>query len=64
MTQEWLAELQASKMATMEAWAAEAFVGAIPDATHVYNATALGGVRVLNQLIGEIETLKHTEGEE
>ena len=64
VTQEWLEQLQASKAETMEAWASEAFVGATPEATAIYNAAALGGVRVLKELIGEIETLKHPEGEE
>ena len=64
VTQEWLEQLQESKAETMEAWAAEAFVGATPEATQSFNATALGGVRVLKQLIEEIESLKRTEGEE
>lgn len=55
VTQELLAELRGSKQETMEAWASEVFIGVNAEETSVKNATALGGVRVLTDLIGRIE---------
>lgn len=42
----------------MEAWASQAFVGESNEKTVTYNATALGGVQVLDDLIAQIDGLK------
>lgn len=55
VTKEFLQELKDSRQDTMEAWAQEKFVGQVAEETAVQNATALGGVRVLDQLIEQIE---------
>ena len=51
VTEEFLQQLVDSKQDTMEAWAAEKFTAHTPEGTAVVNATALGGIRVLDQLI-------------
>jgi hypothetical protein len=61
VTQELLKQLQASKQDAMEAWASEAFVGHSADSGQLQNATAIGGVRVLNDLITQIVELQAAE---
>lgn len=58
VTKELLEQLRESKQETMEAWASEAFMGKTPADTAVFNAAALGGVRVLGELITQIELLQ------
>jgi hypothetical protein len=50
VTQEFAMRLRDSKQDTLEAWGGEMFNG------DVENATALGGVRVLNELISSIDS--------
>jgi len=45
----------------MEAWAGEAFVGLSAEQGQIQNATAIGGVRVLNDLIAQIVELQEAE---
>jgi hypothetical protein len=47
--------LKAHQLETMEAWAAEAYVGPSAEETAIANAAALGGMRVLGQIIELIE---------
>ena len=61
VTQELLVQLQVSRHETMEAWAGEAFVGLSAEQGQIQNATAIGGVRVLNDLIAQIVELQETE---
>lgn len=61
VTEEFLQQLVASKQDTMEAWAAEKFTAGTTEATAVVNATALGGVRVLDQLIEQLQGLRAVE---
>jgi len=49
VTQEFLSNLKESKQEAMNAWALEAFTN------EIQNAAALGGVRVVDSLIDEIE---------
>jgi hypothetical protein len=47
----------------MEAWAREAFIAATAEQAAVMNATAIGGVRVLDQLIEQVtEYQKYEDG--
>lgn len=64
VTQELLAQLRSSKQEAMESWAAEAFVGMTMEEGGLQNATALGGVRVLVDLITQLEEMQQTEGVE
>ena len=50
-TQILLKRLQQVKQETMEAWSREAFIGSTGEESLAQNATALGGMRVLNQVI-------------
>ena len=61
VTQEWLERLRESKQMTLEAWAREAYVGETAERTLQANAKALGGVALLEQLIGEIEELQERD---
>jgi uncharacterized protein YukE len=63
VTQELLQQFQASRQDAMEAWAGEAFVGQSAEQGQIQNATAIGGVRVLNDLIAQIVELQQTEVE-
>jgi hypothetical protein len=63
VTQEFLEELRRSQQETMEAWAGEGFVANTFEVSAVQNATALGGMRVLKELISLIEAYSD-EGEE
>lgn len=54
-TQQLLKDLRESKQATMESWAGRAYVGESLEETALKNATALGGVQVLDQIIDIIE---------
>ena len=56
---EWLQQAQAD---TKDAWAQEQFVGATSEATAIANATALGGLRVLDQVIAKVDELLQGEG--
>jgi hypothetical protein len=62
VTKELLEQLRSSKQESMEAWAAEAFVGASQEQGSLQNALALGGVRVLVDLITQLEEMQQTEG--
>lgn len=55
VTQEFLAHLKASRQETMEAWARGAYVGETAELTLAANTAALGGVKVLDQVIDHIE---------
>lgn len=63
-TQELLKDLKESRVDTMEAWAAEKFTAAEAEKTMQQNATALGGIRVLNDLIEQIESAMEEEQED
>lgn len=54
-TQELLKNLKESLQETKDAWAAEKFTAHSPEMTMQQNATALGGIRVLKDLIEQIE---------
>lgn len=64
VTKELLKQLRTSRQDTMEAWASEAFMGKSNDECAVQNAAALGGVRVLDELITQIELLQDSVTEE
>ena len=55
VTQELLNSLKESKQEAMEAWALEAFTN------ELQNSAALGGVRVLNSLIEDMEGYKNAQ---
>lgn len=57
VTQEFLANLKASKQEAMEAWAASAYVGETAELTLAANTAALGGVKLLQQVIDSIEDI-------
>ena len=61
VTKEFLARLTEAKQDTMEAWSQEAFVGDNAERTVVFNATALGGMRVLTNNIEYITGLRDRE---
>lgn len=56
VTQEFLETLKASRQEAMEAWAAGAYTGETAEATLAANTAALGGMRLLSQVIESIET--------
>lgn len=56
VTLEHLQEIKESRQETLEAWAKEKFTAATSEQTVAANATALGGIRVLDQMIEHIET--------
>lgn len=58
VTEEFLQELQGSKQETMEAWAAEGYTAQTAEETAIMNATALGGIRVLDQLIEQLTAIR------
>jgi antitoxin component HigA of HigAB toxin-antitoxin module len=62
VTQEFMKKLQDSLEEAKDAWAAEQFVAATPELSMQYNATALGGVRVLKELLDQFETMKLFQG--
>lgn len=64
MTEEFLEGLKAAKQEAMEAWAKEAFVGIDMAATAQANATAIGGVRVLDQLVDNINEFRQIAEED
>ena len=64
VTKEFKSKLEASLMEAMGAWAGEVFIGATAEATCIANATALGGVRVLRELIENISDLANPSREE
>ena len=57
-TLEFLGWLEAAREDTKEAWSKEQFVGKTDSETLAANATALGGVRVLDQVMEKVEALK------
>lgn len=65
VTKELLSQLQASKQEVMEAWAGEGFVAQSIEQSAVQNAAALGGVRVLDDLIEQLtvqpEVINHSD---
>lgn len=61
VTCQFLMQLRESRANAMEAWANEAFIGLSAEQGQLQNATAIGGVRVLNDLIEQIEELQQTE---
>lgn len=64
VTEEFLTSLKASKQEAMEAWAKEAFIGSDMAATAQMNATAIGGIRVLDQLIEVIIEYRESPDED
>ena len=54
-TQEFLQMLKESRQETLELWASGCFVGETAEESMAKNATALGGIQVLKQLIDMIE---------
>ena len=64
VTEEFLTGLQESKQEAMEAWAKEAFIGSDMAATAQMNATAIGGIRVLDQLIEVITEYRQSPDED
>lgn len=65
VTKEFLKSLKDDREAAKESWAAEQFVAATAEGTMMQNAAALGGVRVLEQIIENLEALSNIEeGEE
>lgn len=61
VTQEFLQTLRESKQEAMEVWASEGFVGKTIEETAIQTAAALGGMRVLVELIDKIEALTKVE---
>lgn len=57
VTQEFLQQLKASRQEAMEAWAAGVYVGETAEATLAANTAALGGVKLLSQVIDAIEEM-------
>lgn len=57
VTQEFLANLKASRQEAMEAWAAGAYVSDTAEATLAANTAALGGMKLLSQVIDQIEAM-------
>lgn len=56
-----LEQLKESKAEAMEAWASEQFIGKSLEEGALQNATALGGIRVLTDLIAQISDIDETE---
>lgn len=63
ITSLFLQELRDAKAEAMSAWAAEAFVGSNLEETVMRNATALGGIRVLTELIMKVEDMMNEDSE-
>ena len=63
ITEEFLATLKGTKQEAMEIWATEGYIGTSGEQTLQQNATALGGIRVLDQAIGIIESYLESEGD-
>ena len=61
VTREFLEQLKQARQDTMETWATEGYVGRTSEEALLQNATALGGVRVLDQVIDAIATLNMEE---
>ena len=61
VTQELLVHLREAKQETMGTWAVEGYVGKTGEETLLQNATALGGMRVLDQVIEIILALDEGE---
>ena len=60
VTQEFLGDIQNSLQETQDAWASELFVGDSIEQGAIQNAAALGGVRVLKELISRMVELQHS----
>lgn len=58
VTQEFLTNLTESRQETMESWAQERYIGATTEHTGLVNAKALGGIRLLDQIIDLIQAMK------
>ena len=58
VTQAKLAEWEESRLETLEAWAREVFVGSTLEQGALQNATAIGGVRVLTELIDSVRQMQ------
>jgi hypothetical protein len=58
VTLEFQQLLRNSKQEAMEAWAKESFIGSSLEEGAVQNATAIGGIRVLDDTIGQIDEFK------
>lgn len=63
VTKELLNALQSSLQETKDSWAMECFVGESAEQGALQNATALGGVRVLVDLITKIESCDRSQEE-
>lgn len=55
VTEEFLRLLRESRQETLESWAAEVYVGETAERTAQCNAKALGGVNMLEQVVGLVE---------
>ena len=63
VTVEFLTTLKVTKQETMEIWASEGYIGTSGEGTLLQNATAIGGIRMLDQAIGIIEGFLESEGD-
>jgi len=63
VTKAFLQQLTESRQEAMESWAKEYFVGSTLEEGAIRNATALGGMRVLNDLIAQIESCDPSQGD-
>lgn len=59
VTQQFLQGLVSDRYATMETWARQGYTAETPEKTVQANATALGGVEVLAQVIDLIEDCRN-----
>ena len=61
VTLEFMERLENALQEAKDAWAGEAFIGSNAELTSIYNATAIGGVRVLKDNIEYITGLRARE---
>ena len=59
VTMQFVTAMTDSRQETLEAWAAEAFTSDTAEKAMQLNATALGGIRVLDDLLSVIEIWKN-----
>ena len=63
VTEEFMQGLKEARQEAMEAWAKEAFVGDDAASSAQMNAAALGGIRVLDQVIEDITEFRQIDEE-
>jgi len=63
VTKELLEQLRESRFEVKESWAKECFAGQSLEQGALQNATALGGVRVLTDLIQQLESYSDVQPE-